>query len=297
MESITDLKEIDGLKNNNVIFSPNRNVFVEKCKFIFHGKNNILCLGDNIHIKNSILNFQGDNSIVYLSSSKHVYYLNISIYNNSVLYFGKNNYFNDILNIILSEQTHVLIGNDCLFSFDIWLRTADPHLIYDVESKERKNYSKSIFIGDHVWVGQNAFVLKGTQVGSGSIIGAASVVPNKKIPSNTSWAGNPAKQIGKKVFFTSSCVHRFTDSETKKTSKYESEQWIYEEDEEERLSFDIINSAFSVGKAEDKLKYIKDVINKETKNRFFIPGNKHELKEGRKLKKWLLKIWRSGNVL
>lgn len=297
MEIISNLKDIDELIKNKVFYVSNKNIVIENTQIVFHGKNNIVYIEDNVCIQNSIITFFGDNNIIYLSSSKELYYLSISIYNNSVLYFGKNNYFNGILNIILSEQTHVFIGNDCLFSFGIWFRTADPHLIYDVESKERKNYSKSIFIGDHVWVGQNAFVLKGTQVGSGSIIGAASVVPNKKIPSNTSWAGNPAKQIGKKVFFTSSCVHRFTDSEIKKTSKYESEQWIYEEVEEERLDFDIINSAFSVGKAEDKLKYIKDVINKETKNRFFIPDNKHELKEGRKLKKWLLKIWRSGNVL
>lgn len=294
MEIVENLTEIDQLKQNHIFLS-HKKIVVENSKFVFHGKNNILFLEDGIHIIDSLIDFYGDNNLVYLSSSKEVYHLKISIYNNSVLYFGKNSYFNGVLNIILSEQTHVFVGNDCLFSFGIWIRTADPHLIYDVESKERKNYSKSIYIGDHVWVGQNAFLLKGTQIGSGSIIGAASVVANKKIPSNTSWAGNPAKQIGNKIFFISSCVHGFTDEAIKRTSKFESEQWIYQENEGERMDFDLVNKIFSTGKAEDKLKCILDIINKDVKNRFFLPDNK-ELIENRKTRNWLLKIGRLVNI-
>ena len=46
------------------------------------------------------------------------------------------------------------------------IRTADPHIIYDIHRK-RINPSKSVFIGDHVWCGQNVLLLKGCRVGSG----------------------------------------------------------------------------------------------------------------------------------
>ena len=68
------------------------------------------------------------------------------------------------MNVILSEQKHLFIGNDCLLSFGIWVRNADPHLIYDVESHKRVNPTKSIYIGDHVWIGQSAMILKGRKV-------------------------------------------------------------------------------------------------------------------------------------
>ena len=292
MEKITELKNVANLEMNKIIYASKETIVLEESSFVFHGKNNILFLEDNVHIKNSLITFFGDNSLVYLSSSKDIYYLNVSIYNNSVLYFGKNNYINGAvngpLNLILSEQTHILVGNDCLFSYNIWLRTADPHLIYDVESRERRNYSKSIFIGDHVWIGQNVFLLKGSQIGSGSIIGASAVVSNKKIPSNTAWAGNPSKKIGENLFFTSKCVHRFTDTETLKNIKYENDSWIYKKDEKSQIDFGEIDTVFSNGQAVEKLKYIQDVINKGKKNRFYV-----ENKEGEFVKKpgnWWLRI-------
>ena len=91
-------------------------------------------------------------------------------------------YFNDVVNVILSESKNVVVGNGCLFSIGNWLRVADPHLIYNADTMKRINFSKSIYIGDHVWIGQNSLVLKGTQIGSGSIVAAGSLT-TKKMPS------------------------------------------------------------------------------------------------------------------
>ena len=155
-------------------------------KIAFHGKGNILICEQSVRIVNSTISFNGSNSIVYLSQSRHHYYLSASLYNNSTLYIGKNSFLNGTLNIILSEQKHCLIGNESLISWGIWIRTADPHLVYDSRTNQRINPSKSVFIGDHVWIGQSAMLLKGTQIDSGSIIGAASLVAGKKVPYNES---------------------------------------------------------------------------------------------------------------
>lgn len=80
----------------------------------------------------------------------------------------------------MSEHKHCFIGDNCMFSFDILIRNSDHHLIYDCENNKRINPTKSVFIGDHVWIGQLVNILKGTRIDSGSIVGASSVVAGKK---------------------------------------------------------------------------------------------------------------------
>lgn len=108
------------------------------------------------------------------------YHLNLTIYNNSLIYIGRDNYFNGSLNIIAGEEKDIIIGDNCMISFGSWIRNTDPHLVYDSSTYCRINPSKSVLIGDHVWIGQSCIILKGTVVGSGSILGAGSVVSGKK---------------------------------------------------------------------------------------------------------------------
>ena len=54
--------------------------------------------------------------------------------------------------------------------------------------------SKSITIGDDVWIGTNALVLGGVTVGSGAVIAAQSVV-TRDVPENAIVAGIPARVI------------------------------------------------------------------------------------------------------
>lgn len=210
-ETVTHMDEFENLKLNSLIGAPPE---MKSSSLTISGKNNILYCEDGVVIENSIIRFSGDNSIIVLGSSKHPYKLNATIYNNCSLLIGRNCYFNGPLNVIVSEEQDVVIGNDCLISFGIWVRTADPHLIYDCATCTRINPSRNIVVGDHVWIGQAATILKNTIIGSGSIIGATSLVSGKRIPSNTSWGGNPAKQIRSGVFWDAACVHKYTQADT-----------------------------------------------------------------------------------
>ena len=185
-------------ENNNQIIGYEPQLIKSKINFL--GKNNRLIIEKDVKITSSKINFIANNSIVYLSSNRG-YRLNISIYNNSVCFIDENIDMNGKKYFFISEGKHLIIGKGCLLAQNLWIRNADPHLIYDSISHERINLTKSIFIGDSVWIGQDVFLLKGTKIGSGSIVGARSVVSNKKIPSNTIWAGNPVKEIRKNVFF------------------------------------------------------------------------------------------------
>ena len=71
---------------------------LNKSKIIIKGSNNILYCEKNVEIIDSTLSFNANNSLIYLASGKHRY--NVSIHNNSILYVGKNNYFNPYGNMI-----------------------------------------------------------------------------------------------------------------------------------------------------------------------------------------------------
>lgn len=246
-------------------------------KVIFHGKGNILFCEPSVTLANSTITFNGDNSIVYLCRNRHTYRLSASVNRDTVLYIGKHNYMNGALNIVLSEQKHCFIGNDGMFSFGIWIRNADPHLVYSCETGKRLNLSKSVFIGDHVWLGQSVFLLKGTQIDSGSIIGAGSIVAGKKIPHNESWAGNPCARRSGGVFWDGACVHGWNERDTLQHmdfSKYAvrknmpSDVYQFAYDSKRNIPFSEIDSQLSNGDVERKMVYLNQISSNEEKNRF-----------------------------
>lgn len=265
MEKIQHIEDVSGLKENQVV----GNFELINCQITFQGKNNLLFCEEGVRLKNSKIDFNGDNSIVFIGRSKDDIMISVSIHYDSVFGVGRDNYFNGIFNVIISEQTNVLIGDGCIISFGCWLRTGDPHLIYDSSSKKRINMSKSIYFGDHVWLGQGTMILKNTQVGSGAIIGAMSVVPGKRLISNASYGGNPCRKIKEGIFYSRECVHRWREKETARHEVFQKgDIYIFQEDEN-TLSFDEIDARLHKEKDRGKkLDYIKEIYGNTNKNRF-----------------------------
>jgi len=96
------------------------------------------------------------------------------------------------------EGCSIIIGEDCMFSSNIAITSGDSHSIIDMEGK-RINFSKDIFIGDHVWVGNRVMIMKDTNIPSHTIIGAGSLVNKKFEFQYTALAGIPAKVIKENV--------------------------------------------------------------------------------------------------
>ena len=263
---ITDSNQLLELKDNKFIGKlPELN----NTQINFKGKNNIFVCEENVKLLNSRIDFNLDNSLLYLSSNSHDYAVNISIHKDNVCFIGKNNFFNGLTTIVLSEAKNVVIGNDCLLSYHVIFRVSDGHAIYDSESKDRINYSKSIYIGDHVWLGQNTMIFKGVQIGSGSIIGAGSIVSNKIIPSNTTYAGSPVRLIKEDTFWIPHSVHGWSEKEINKMSKYKSDLFIFNEDTS-TLDFKEIEDNFNNNNINKALEFIETNLITDNKNRFFI---------------------------
>lgn len=121
---------------------------------------------------------------------------------------------------------------------------------------------------------KDRFILKDILIGSGAIIGGGAVVPGKKIPSNTSWGGNPARLLKEDVFFTGGCVNAWDEEMTRSKSRYESDEFIYHKPADHVKSLEEINNKLKEYKtSEERLNFIREHLAKvEDKNRFYISG-------------------------
>lgn len=267
MESLNNINNVSSLKNNKVIGNPN----LQNSNIVFNGSDNILYCENNVRLVNCNINFNGNNSLIYLSSSKFNYSLNILVFHDSVIYFGKDNNFSN-LNINVQEHQNVIIGDDCIFGPNAVIRTSDAHIIYDNDSKKRINFSSSVIIGDHVWIGHQAYICKGSYIGSGAIISNNSHVPsNTLIKSNTLNEGNPINLVKENVFFTKENVGPFTFNDSLDFDEYSSRIFLFENKTGETLDFNKINELLSDFDINNKIDFIQKLfIQNKKHNRFSI---------------------------
>src|SRR5512137_1963854 len=69
------------------------------------------------------------------------------------------------VHVAVTENSRVIIGEDCMLANDIDIRTGDSHSVIDVQSGERLNYAGDVVIGRHVWIAPHSVVLKGVTIG------------------------------------------------------------------------------------------------------------------------------------
>ena len=96
------------------------------------------------------------------------------------------------------EGRKIHIGERCMFSDGIDVRTGDSHSILNKEGK-RINPSADVCIGDHVWVGHGVTILKGVSIVQNSILGTRAVVTKSFEEEGVVIAGNPARKIKENI--------------------------------------------------------------------------------------------------
>lgn len=105
---------------------------------------------------------------------------------------------------VVSKNTTLEIGKDCMFSWETRIFTSDGHPIFDVasgeiiNSKHNEEEKREVTIGDHVWLGFRTTIFQGTSIGNGSMVGACSFVKGI-FPNNCSIAGMPAKIVKRDI--------------------------------------------------------------------------------------------------
>lgn len=102
----------------------------------------------------------------------------------------KSGFINRNTTIVCSNE--IVIGKDVTIAQGVIIRDSDIHYLI-IDGIEMVN-TKSIHIGDNVWIGTGAIILKGVTIGDNAVIAAGSVV-TKDVPDNSLFAGNPARLI------------------------------------------------------------------------------------------------------
>lgn len=269
-ENVANAEALGQLADNSFVGEPP--VFLPGAEIVFNGTGNVMYCESGVRLRGRVV-FNGSNGLVALRESRHPYDIAVTVNNNCTFCSGRDNYFNGRLNVVVSEETMVFLGDDCLLSFGIWMRTADPHLVYDAKTKRRINPSRDIVVGDHVWIGQSAMVLKGSVIGSGAILGAMAVCAGKRVGSNESWAGNPARLVREGVFWDGSCVHTWTAEKTRAHQVLETGKHVFAADDETATISDALSRFRSIADAQERCRFFREnLCAGEKSNRFYVGG-------------------------
>ncbi len=173
--------------------------YIERTKIEIYGENNVIIIGDLCRVKASDILIEGNNNKVIVEDDVYLGTVHIRVENdNNIIHIGTRSTFCENVLLAAIESTNLSIGNDCMFSTNIEVRTGDGHTIIDSEGK-RKNYSKDIVLGEHIWVGTRCLILKGTVIADNCIIGANSLVIGTHDDSNCMLVGNPVKVVKKDI--------------------------------------------------------------------------------------------------
>lgn len=181
--------------SNNYLLLDSHSKFKTRFIIEFVGSNNLAIIGKDLSCSGNVA-FKSDNgTFIVAGETKQQCKLSIKLLGtNSTFFFGKHASANGLTCVMNGENTKVIIGDDCMFARDVWMRNSDMHSIFDLESGDWLNPAGDIVLYPHVWVGQDSLILKNTEIGFGSIIGAKSLV-NKTIAKCSLAAGVPAKKI------------------------------------------------------------------------------------------------------
>lgn len=169
-----DGRYING-SNNRIIVKDK--CLINKCQFFIKGNNNTIIIGSECRLSGMIFWIQDDNNMIKIGAKTSI---------------GSGT------ELAVLEGTSIEIGEDCMLSDNISIRTSDSHSIIN-ESGKRINLAKSITIGDHCWIGMQCLIMKGAILEKNSILGARSILTKQYTIPGCILTGAPAKVIRENV--------------------------------------------------------------------------------------------------
>lgn len=158
---------------------------------------NQIIIGDNFQAVNLKITFKGRNSKLIIGNNVKWSGYILIVGDNREVIIGDNSTSGSTY--ILSRHANVYIGQDCMLSREIEIRSSDVHKIYDINTNKRINHASDVIIEDNVWIAARSIISKGSVVPKGSVIGAASFVNKAFDEENCVLAGSPAKIVKRNI--------------------------------------------------------------------------------------------------
>jgi acetyltransferase-like isoleucine patch superfamily enzyme len=217
---------IDIVGDGNTIEIKN-SCFLETVIFNIHGNNHSIIIGENC-------SFRGGGKIWFVKSrvpvNIHSVHFHIAGNHSSIkigdncringggeimlvdprcsLVIGDGSTFENTNFAITEPGSRVVIGQDCMFGYDIDVRTGDSHSILDAKTMERTNYGRNVSVGNHVWVAAHCSILKGVQIPDESIVGVGSIVNKSFSQKGILIAGNPGRVVKEGITWSRERIYK-----------------------------------------------------------------------------------------
>ena len=107
---------------------------------------------------------------------------------------GDNTYINGGI-FSIGPNSNIMIGNDCLISYNVHFRTTSHFYLNKNELIRNQGHKESsILVEDDVWIGFGAQIMPGITLHKGCVVGAGAVVTHD-VPSYAVVVGVPAHII------------------------------------------------------------------------------------------------------
>lgn len=169
---------------------------MKKNKIKVKGKGNKIIIGELSRMINSNIEIHGNNNTIVIGDRSLITEGDFFIEDDlGIIEIGKDTNICGKTHLACIEGRSIKIGDECLFSSNIIVRTGDSHSIINSETKQRINSSKNVVIGNHVWIGNQVTILKGVNILDHTIVGTGALVTKSFNQENIILAGNPAKII------------------------------------------------------------------------------------------------------
>lgn len=168
-------------------------------KYDIIGNQNKIIIGENSIVSDTTFHIRGNNHEIFIGAG--CFYRGNSLWlegSDCKIIIGDKTTVMDAHMFAEEPNCQIVVGKDCMFSNNIIVRTGDSHSIIDTNINERLNPSKSITIGNHVWIASWVRILKGVKINDNSVIAIGSIVTTD-IPGNCIAGGVPAKVIKEKI--------------------------------------------------------------------------------------------------
>ncbi len=172
---------------------------VKRARISVKGKGNSILIDTPVYGENLSIFVLGNNNRINILKGCVLKNLNIWIEDDdNEVFIGKNTLICGRTKLSCIEGKKIIIGEGCMFSDNIEVRTGDSHSILD-ENGRRINPSFDVKIDNHVWVGHGATILKGVHILENCIIGTQAVVTKSFDEKGIVLAGNPARKVKENI--------------------------------------------------------------------------------------------------
>lgn len=145
----------------------------------------------NSHVQiNEKCKFRGDNEL--------------RLYANATLTIGERSTFERHTSFSVTRHHQIIIGKDCMFSYEIRVLGGDGHTLFDrttgmpINQFPAGDPHSRITIDDHVWVGLRSLILNGSHIESSCVVAADSLVKGH-FPPNCIIGGSPARILRENI--------------------------------------------------------------------------------------------------